>query len=400
MAQKDIVWRLLRHNISAGQMIGYAAANFIGLTIVVAALQFYSDLKPVFDGKDSFMTRDLTVISKKVSGLGSIVGSGSGTTFTHAEISELEAQPWVRRVAAFTPATFNVAATADMDGVNLSTALFLESVPDDMFDVRPEDWGFDPSEPVLPVIISKDYLSLYNFGFASSRGLPQLSEAMIGLVPLRISVSGNGRQQWIPAHIVGFSSRLNTIAVPEEFMKWANSGFGEDADPLPSRLIVDVNRPGNPAINEFLSAHDYETAGDKADNAKASYFLSVVTGIVLFVGGLICVLSFFILMLSIYLLMQKNRNTLGDLMSLGYSPDSVARYYYVMVAGVNLTVLLLSIATLFVGKHFWSIPLSALGITGGSLWPAVGIAVAVIGAITVINVVAIRHTMLRYFSGK
>ena len=47
------------------------------------------------------------------------------------------------------------------------------------------------------------------------------------MVPLKLSLSGNGRQEWVDARIVGFSSRLNTIAVPEEFMQWANSEFSE-----------------------------------------------------------------------------------------------------------------------------------------------------------------------------
>ena len=33
---------------------------------------------------------------------------------------------------------------------------------------------------MVPVIISKDYLALYNFGFAGSAGLPQMSEGVMG----------------------------------------------------------------------------------------------------------------------------------------------------------------------------------------------------------------------------
>ena len=40
MKNKRIVWLLLRRNISAGQIAGYALANFIGLAIVLCAIQF------------------------------------------------------------------------------------------------------------------------------------------------------------------------------------------------------------------------------------------------------------------------------------------------------------------------------------------------------------------------
>lgn len=392
---KNMVWRLLRHNISAGQLTGYALANFVGLTIVLTALQFYRDVTTVWDDDDSFMTRDYTVVSHKVTGLGSLTGSSEG--FSESDISDLQSQPWVRRVGAFTASAYNVSASVDMGGRGMSTALFFESIPDEFFDSLPADWTFDPANPVIPVILSKDYLSLYNFGFASSRGLPQLSEAMIGMVPLRVSVSGNGRQQWFPARIVGFSSRLNTIAVPEQFMEWANARFGEEPVADPSRLIVELSRPGDPAIKEYMAAHDYEMSGDNTDSGKASYFLTVVTGVVVAVGGVISLLSFFILMLSIFLLLQKNRDKLHDLMLLGYSPAAVSRYYATIVVAINAGVLVLAIIAMLVGRAMWQPPLSRLGIEASSPWMAILTGVVIIALITTVNLTAIRRAMRRYF---
>ena len=34
---KNLMWRLLRRNVSVGQMVGFAIANLVGLTIVVLA---------------------------------------------------------------------------------------------------------------------------------------------------------------------------------------------------------------------------------------------------------------------------------------------------------------------------------------------------------------------------
>ena len=52
---KNLMWRLLRRNVSVGQMVGFAIANLVGLTIVVLAIQFYSDVRPIFDDRDSFI---------------------------------------------------------------------------------------------------------------------------------------------------------------------------------------------------------------------------------------------------------------------------------------------------------------------------------------------------------
>ena len=156
---KDIVWRLLKRNISAGQLIGYAVANFVGLSIVLTAIQFYRDVTAVWDDDDSFISRDYMIISRKVEGLGSLTGK-SDATFSDADITEIESQPWVRRVGEFTASSFNVAASVEMGGRGMSTALFFESIPSEFFDVMPSEWDFDPADPVVPIILSKDYLSL------------------------------------------------------------------------------------------------------------------------------------------------------------------------------------------------------------------------------------------------
>lgn len=77
------------------------------------------------------------------------------------------------------------------------------------------------------------------------------------------------------------------------------------------------------------------------DAGKATWFLKIVIGIVLSVGLLISVLSFYILILSIYLLLQKNSTKLENLLLIGYSPARVARPYQLLTVILNLAVLLL-----------------------------------------------------------
>jgi hypothetical protein len=392
-SKRSVVWRLLRRNISAGQLIGYAVANFIGLAIVLTGLQFYRDVNSGDDADDPMISRDYLILSKRVDGFGSM--GGETADFKAGDIANLEAQPWVARVGQFTASDFNVSATIEMGGRSMSTYLFFESIPDDFFDVQPAGWKFNPADRTVPIILSKDYLTLYNFGFAASRGLPQVSEAMIGMVPLRISISGNGSQQWLRGRVVGFSSRLNTIAVPQEFMDWANQRYGEGDSAAPSRLIVEVNTPGDPQIADYLQEHNLESAGDKVDNGRAAYFLSVVTGVVIAVGVVISVLAFFILLLSIYLLLQKSRAKLRDLMLLGYTPHSVAVYYYRMVTVTNIVVTIGAIAVMAAARGAWLAPLTRLGLGGDSLLATVVVAIAIFVVITLLNVVAIRRNIAR-----
>lgn len=393
----NIVWCLLRRNISVGQIAGYAVANLVGLAIVLTAIQFYRDVTTVWEDEDSFISEDYVIISKKVSGVG---GASASTRFSSEEMADIASQPWARKVGSFNSAAFNVYAKVSFGGSSMGSDLFLESIPDDFFDVSPDGWGFEPGRSdYVPIILSKDYLSLYNFGFANSRGMPQVSEDIISMVPLQLSLSGNGRQEWVDARIVGFSSRLNTIAVPEEFMEWANSRFASAAPSTPSRLIVMLDKPGNPDAENYLEEHGYETAGDRASNSKAAYFLSLVTSVVIAVGMVICILAFFILLLSIYLLLQKNREKIRELMLLGYSPAQVSRHYHLIIICVNVAVLVLAVVVMLVGSAYWRAPLSALGVDSTSPWPTILIGLGLTLLVTLGNLAAITRTIRKSFFG-
>lgn len=391
------VGRLLRRNISAGQLAGYCLSSLAGMAIIAVAVQLYLDIAAMRGGDDSFLTRDYVTISRRVEGLGSLTGEGAAP-FTEAEVDDIAAQPWARRVGEFTPATFSVAAAADLGGRGLSTSLFLEAIPDDFFDVRPPGWGYDAARREVPVILSKDYLSLYNFGFAPTHGLPQLSEAMIGLVPLKLVVGSGPEREVYDARIAGFSSRLNTIAVPEDFVRDVNGRLGLDPAPRPSRLIVEVTSPGDPALAAYLDAHALETGGDKADSGRASGFLVLVATIVTAIGAVISLLSLFILLLSLWLLLAKSRDRLSSLMLLGYTPRQSGRYYARLVVAVSLLSFAGAAAVMLCARAAWSAPLHAIGATeGASIIPAL----ASIGAITLITaaaaLAAIRRATLRYF---
>ena len=395
-----MVWNLLRKNISAGQMAGYAVATLVGLAIVVGALQFYRDISSSWSGDsdDALVPNDFIVISKPVPAMATFGFSSANVSFTDDEIAELSAQPWVARVGRFTASDFSVFASLQMAGRGMSTSLFFESVPDGYLDKLPEGWSFDPDSPDIPIILSKDYLSLYNFGFAASRGLPQLNDKIITRIPLAITLSGNGHTATYVGHVVGFSNRLNTIAVPQDFMDYARGIYSATPQaPAPSRLIVEVTTPGATEVTDYLEACGYEVAGDKVNSSRVARFFTVVTAIVVAVGAVIACLAVFILMLSIFLLLQKNKDTLRDLMLLGYSPAQVARRYYVLVALLNGAVLVAAIGLLVWASAQWQGALSETGMQATSLWPSILVATAVMAVITVVNGLTIRRMMRRYF---
>ena len=389
----SLVWKLMRRHISLGQLAGFFFANLCGMVIVLLSIQFYQDVAPVFTEGDSFMKKDYIIVSKKVSTLGSFVGKSS--TFSASDIEEIEEQPFTKGVGEFTPSQFKVSAGVGMEqlGLNLSTAMFFESVPNRYVDVNLDDWHFEPGQDVVPIIIPRNYLNLYNFGFAQSRSLPQISEGVINMVNLEVRISGGGRRDTYKGKIAGFSNRLNTILVPESFMTWANTHYGEGTERKePSRLIVEVNNPTDDRIAQFFRERGYETEDDKLDAGKTTWFLKVVVGIVLTVGLLISALSFYILMLSIYLLLQKNTTKLENLLLIGYGPNRVALPYQVLTIGLNAVVLVLSVGIVLYVRTLYLDVVEKMFPTldAGACWLMLVIGILLFVAVSFFNVVAVR----------
>lgn len=395
-----MLWKLLKQHISVSQLAGFFFANLCGMVIVLLSVQFYKDVLPVFTQGDSFMKKDFIIVSKKVSTLGSLVGKSNA--FSGSDVAEIKEQPFTVEVGAFKPTQFRVSAGMGMQGMQMSTDLFFESVPDRFVDVKLDQWAFDESQEVIPIIVPRNYLNLYNFGFAQSRNLPKISEGVVGMVNLTIRLSGNGQTRMMKGRIVGFSNRLNTILVPETFIDWANRIYGTGEQAEPSRLIVEVNNPADERIARFLKDKGYDTEGDKADAGKTAWFLKVIVGIVMSVGLLISILSFYILILSIYLLLQKNTKKLENLLLIGYSPARVALPYQLLSAGINLSVLLLGIGAVCIVRSVYMGIVEGIspGMEPGGLWPACLTGILLFVAVTALNAVIVRRKINEIWMNK
>lgn len=387
-----LLWKLLRQHISIGQLTGFFLANLFGMSIVLLSIQFYKDVIPVFTEGDSFMKKEYLIVTKKISAIGSFAGKTN--TFSEDELKSLQEQRFSKDVGAFTPSQFKVSAGFGMKeaGISLSTEMFFESVPNKFVDVSLDKWHFDKESRSIPIIIPRSYLNLYNFGFAQSRSLPKLSEGVMGLIQMDIVIKGNGRLEQYKGNIVGFSNRLNTILVPEDFMKWANSEFADENKPQPVRLIVEVDNPADDGIARYFQEKGYEAENDKLDAGKTTYFLRLITGIVMGVGLFISILSFYILMLSIFLLLQKNTVKLESLLLIGYSPAKVAISYQILTLGLNLIVLALSIGIVMYMRGMYTEVLMQLfpQMEMSIMWPAYVAGIILFSLVSVINIIAIR----------
>ena len=388
-----LIWKLLRQHISVLQLAGFFVANLMGMLIVLLAMQFYQDLGPVFTSEDSFIHDDYLIASKRISMMGGLTG-GETSSFTSGEIEDVRKQSFVNNVAGFVASQYKVACYVGIGNVEqFGTEMFFEAVPDEFVDTDRSEWKWSEGQEEIPIILPRTYLAIYNFGFAQSHSLPKMNEGVVSQIGMTVVLRGHGMEERMKGRVIGFSSRLNTILVPMDFMLWSNGRFAPDADTSPTRLIMSVANPTDSAITMYMKEHGYEIEEDKLDASRMTYFLKIVSAVIMSVGLLISILSFYILMLSIYLLVQKNTMKLQNLLLLGYTTSRVSLPYQLLTVFMNMAVLLIALGILYALRSWYMRMLWAMfpDIQEGRVVPTLALGFALFAIVSLINIIAVRN---------
>ena len=345
----NLIWKLLRKHISLFELAIFFVVNLIGMTVIVGGVQLYNDVRPIMSGENRLIGSDYLVVTRPVER----VGSG-GKRFSADDIANLSTQEFVTDVGTFTSSEYEVYGSIMFGGRRLSTMLFFESVPDDFIDIRPKEWTYNEGDNLIPIILPRNYLNLYNFGFSSTQQLPQITEDVIKRVELGISLRGNGLIEEYTGRVVGFSDRINTILVPERFMVWANARYGDGVNEDATRLIIEVDNPADSELVSYIKANGYEIENKPAESSKAMQILKVCVVIIICIGLMFSLLALIILTLSIYLLLQKNISKLENLVLIGYTPARVALPYNLLTLILNISIWIISSILIIVAQRFYS----------------------------------------------
>lgn len=363
-----LIWKLLRKHISIFELAVFFVANLVGMAVILAGVQIYSDVRPMLDGEKSLIGNEYMIVTRPVERVG--IGA---PTFSDDDIADFKQQEFVIDLGQFAASQFEVSGSVMFNGRRLSTMMFFEAVPDSFIDVTSRDWHFKPGSTTIPIILPRNYLNLYNFGFSQTQKLPQITEDMIKRIELGIRISGDDMRHDYTGRVVGFSDRLNTILVPMEFMTWANGHYAAAKESEPTRLILEVENPGAPEVMNYLQEHGYAAEDKPAESSKALFILKASVAVIIGIGIIFSILSIIILTLSIFLLLQKNITKLENLVLIGHKPSYVAMPYNLMTLVLNLSVYALSVVVVWLlqgkymsylseiaGFEFSATPLSAI----------------------------------------
>ena len=196
--------------------------------------------------KDGF---DFISITKTVTN--ETMGQAEKNLFQAADIAELKSKPFLEDVAPLEANQFQVELSA-AGVLPFRTNLFLETIENSFLDTVPSSFQWQPGQTKIPIIISSDFLEIFNV-FGPSYNLPQVSQETATGIPVYITCHGDGnREQTFQGQVVAFSDRINSVLVPKSFLDWANLTFKGKKSDHASRLYIKTKDANSAELLNFL----------------------------------------------------------------------------------------------------------------------------------------------------
>ncbi len=340
--------KLFQQNKNRWQIGGAAVGAVLGLGLWLLAVQTYFDFKQLLRGGEG-----ATVVSlnKPVSLLNTL---GGKSIFRQHEIEELKNQSFTESLAAFTAARFKVSASSQM--IQFYTEFFLEAVPDAWVDGGGSRFKWAEGQREIPIVLPREYLTLYNFGFAASQGLPQFTPSTIGAFAFDVTLrSTSGKVGLFSGRIVGFSDKINSILVPQNFMEWANREYGEASTSSVTRLLLVLKNGQETHFERFISEKNYELSGSRLSR-YAPLLYSVLSALVV-VAILMVVLAVLVFILNYQLIVSRSAADIRLLLQLGYRPAQIQQLLRGAIGRILMgvafaVVILLIVIRFYLIQHF------------------------------------------------
>jgi hypothetical protein len=323
----------------------------IAMTLILAALQVQVNFNQLLHGKtNQDSVANFLVLNKELNN--NTIGS---TDITQQQLGNLKKQSLITDIGILTPSRFKATLQSSSDRFPFYTDIAFESVPAGFIDVNSKEWAWQQGDDFVPVIAPSMFLDFYNFQFSFSQNMPQLTQDVVKMITFKINlqtaagvISFNGR-------IVGFSDRITSLLVPESFMQWANTRFGQSQAGNPSRVVIKTTDPGNPQLVQYLKQQGFFLDADKTRFSKYRGIVNTVVNISWATGAVMMLMAILIFTLFIQLTVASCRREIVLLITLGAAPKQLKSFLMrqFFPANVIITVVVLVLVSVLQYVLHW-----------------------------------------------
>ncbi|RYY48565.1 MAG: hypothetical protein EOO06_09780 [Chitinophagaceae bacterium] len=321
----------------------------IGVLLLLCSVQLFININQLMKDRNPKKSNyDFISITKKITDQ----NMGQDHSFTAADISELSSKKFIAGVTPLLANKFIVSASGG-PALPFSTDIFLEAIANDFIDTIPPSFTWKEGDNVVPIIISTDYLELYNTVFAPSRDLPQISENTVGALMLQLECTGVYGTKVFKGNIVALSDRINSVIVPINFLEWANRNIANLPTGNASRLYLKTSDANDVEFLDFLQSKNYQVNKDKTRFGRVKQVLqAVVSGLGAF-AILVILLAMMLFSFYLQLMIARSKDNLQLLLTLGYSPGWLSKTVSKKWIPVYVSIILVSLMLTQVFQYFF-----------------------------------------------
>jgi len=182
--------------------------------------------------------------------------------------------------------------------------------------------------------------------------LPHLTPEALKIISFKLTIQSPAGYKEYRAHIAGFSNRITSILVPQQFNDFANKNFGTDNSKTAARIVIRTKDPGNPQLTEYLKKNNLTTDEDKTRFSKYRKIVSIVVNISWATGAAMLLFALLVFTLFIQLTIAGARQEISLLITLGTSPKQLQKFLLKRFFPINIIITIVVLALLSVAQYF------------------------------------------------
>lgn len=327
------------------------AGLFIAFILVLSCLQLYENANRLFGSKSSDSNYWLT-FSKKITP--DNIGRKELLGFNENDVSKIKSWTEVKSIYPFSANEFKASANGG-DFIPFYTDLYFEGLDLKAIDTDLTEEEFQAKGDEIPIIISREYLNLYNYGFALNQGLPQISEDFAKKIVVNINITVNNENKTYKGKMVGLSDRIHSVLIPKKFLDSLNIAAKPQLATQPkiyNRVLVQVKDSGDEGLISKMKENGYESNQESLRSAKIKSKLFLVLKIIAVLGVFIFALCLYIIVSFIKIQFLEKQEEVSIKNSLGYSPKKMVSDISRKFSLNLMFVLILSLGMIAAGQYF------------------------------------------------
>ena len=343
--------KLLFKNQDKKQLIIAIIGSFMGITFLIVSIHYLIKVNQFGEGED-ILGPNTIIAQKKVSNTSTL--GLTKNDFSKKEIEKMKKLSFVQDVKPVVANSFDVYfKTNDSLVPPFSSDVFIQTVDKDFLDISNENWNWKHGDDFVPMIMPREFLVMLNT-FMSAQGIPQVSDDLAKEINFSFRIANKDRslKETVDVHIVGFTSEVSSILVPESFMKYGNENYSDGIEQKITQIMISSGEGEFGLVEELMDQKGLDSKNSQMIVGKLKSIVGTLVIVILGISVIAVFVSGLVLIQYMQLLISRNVYEVRTLMRLGHSPKDMIRLFFMYFVKIFGIVTGLALTTFFVIKYF------------------------------------------------